>query len=397
MRTHRQLWFVRLLLGVLATGCAGGRGSGGFDIAAVRALKTGSELAVSNVQALIEFGKAKNGGAGASSSPRGSGAADSWCTEDDFCYECVEEDGLFTASTYWIGAPRGGQCPPECRHNEVFLSSTDAGTCDGVVPDDISVSCGLRNMLSRPTRFLDFEARFDPSGEGTGCATPQSFGLISPAFNICTGASKGTMTLNGFSSDLEGRFVGFSDFSVDLVAAGSPCFMRATLNGQLEWREQDRTVQLTTVYNDFRITEREDGDGVLVTQDGSLTTDCVGDLEYETLEPLRLTAGATCPTAGLLRITLPDGATSLTRYTETGGVELDFGADGEVDQVFETCTDPDFAQCVAELPPELCAPCESHDDCGGDLVCLPCLSECTDDTARCVEPDDLGGCEDGTY
>ena len=152
------------------------------------------------------------------------------------------------------------------------------------------------------------------------------------------------------------------------------------------------------VYNDFVITEQEaESGGVLVTQDGILTTDCLGDLLYETIEPLRLLEAGRCPTAGLLRITLPDGATSLTRYTEDGGIELDFDEDGEPDKVLESCTDPSLNLCKGEEPADLCAACDSNEDCGDGLVCLPCLSDCTSDVRRCVAIDDLAGCGGGVY
>jgi hypothetical protein len=118
----------------------------------------------------------------------------------------------------------------------------------------------------------------------------------------------------------------------------------------------------------------------------------------ETIEPPRLAAGEPCPhAAGLLHITLPNGAHSLTRYTENGGVELDFGADGEVDQTFASCTDSALSVCQVEEPVDLCAACESDDHCSEGPVCLPCSFDCTGDVRRCVELDDLGPCGDGIY
>ncbi len=430
MHTYRQLLLVGLLLGVLAIGCAGGRGSGGFDISSKLAIKAASELAVSNLQALIDFGQQGGSGSGGRSAANeasvpkplchthdGDGVAgvrsaadeavtenDLQCTTDGFCLECVEANGIFTATSFFVGAPRGAECPPECRRDEIFLSSTDPGTCEGEVGDDIPVGCGFRNYAREwqpgSANLIDFAALFEPSGQGTGCAEPQSFGLITPAFNVCTESSKGTMTLDGYRSDVDGadhRFARFTGFSVDLVADGDPCVVHATLNGHIE-RRGSTGAGFSGTYDNFLITEREECPGVvLVTQDGTLTTDCAGAVEYETIEPLRLTAGEPCPRAGLLRITLPNGTQSLTRYTANGGVEVDFGADNVVDETFASCTDPALSVCQVEEPVDLCATCESDDDCGDGLVCLPCSFDCTGDTMRCVEPDDLGECEDGIY
>jgi len=402
MPVRRRFWLVGLLVCCITSACVDGqRGSSGFDISATRAA---SELAVSNLQTLIDFGQQNGNGGGAQTGAEGVPPNDLQCTEDGFCLECVEANGIFTATSFFAGAPRGAECPPECRRNEIFLSSTDPGTCEGEVSDNIPVGRGFRHYAREwkpgSAYLIDFAALFEPSGQGTGCAKPQSFGLITPAFNVCTEASKGTMTLDGYNSDVDGadhRFARFTSFSVDLVADGDPCIVHATLNGHVE-RRSSPGAGFSATYDNFLITEREEGTGVvLVTQDGTLTTECVGAVEYETLEPLRLAAGASCPTAGLLRITLPNGAQSLTRYTGSGGVEVDFGADNVVDETFASCTDPALSLCQVEEPPDLCAACESNDDCGDGLVCLPCSFDCAGDAKRCVESDDLGRCEDGIY
>jgi hypothetical protein len=400
-------WQLGLLLvtAPLLAGCAEGSGSSGL-ISSQAALQVASQLAVSNLQALIEFGQqsGNNSGSGAQSGAEGVGANELQCSEDGFCLECVEANGIFTATSFFVGAPRGAECPPQCRRDEIFLTSADPRTCEGEVRNDIAVGCGFKNYARgiQPggAILIDFAALFEPSGTGTGCAEPQSFGLITPAFNVCTDASKGTMTLDGFRSDIDGAehsFARFTDFSADLVAAGDPCVVHATLNGDLE-RRSSSGAGFAATYQNFVITEREEGAGiVLVTQDGTLNTDCAGALDYETIEPLHLTAGESCPRAGLLRITLPNGAQSLTRYTGAGGVELDFGADGVVDKTFASCTDPALSVCQVEEPADLCAACESNDDCGDGLVCLPCSFDCTGVIRRCVAMDDFGACEGGIY
>jgi hypothetical protein len=396
--------FVVLLFALAITACAGGRGSGGFDISSQRALEAASELAVSNLQALIDFGQEGGNGGGAQAASEGIPPNDLQCTPDGFCLECVEANGIFTATSFFVGAPRGAECPPECRRDEIFLTSADPRTCEGEVRNDIPVGCGFKKYAREwkpgSANLIGFAALFEPSGAGTGCAEPQSFGLITPAFNVCTEASKGTMTLDGFRSDVdvaEHRFARFTDFSVDLVADGDPCVVHATLNGHLE-RRSGNGAGFSATYDDFIVTVREEGAGVvLVTQDGTLHTDCAGVLEYETIEPLRLTAGESCPRAGLLHIMLPNGRQSLTHYTASGGVEVDFGADGVVDETFTSCTDSALSLCQVEEPADLCAACESDDDCGDGFVCLPCTFDCTSDIRRCVAVDDFAVCDGEIY
>lgn len=160
-------------------------------------------------------------------------------------------------------------------------------------------------------------------------------------------------------------------------------------------------------FEDFTITTRDLSDGVSeVTMDGFLTADaCVGRIRVETLEPLRQRENE-CPTAGLLRLTLGT-AGSLIRYTPTGGVAIDFDADGDFDESFETCRDADLTQCGGGNGPpptrtprpggDTCAACQDDGDCRPGLACVPCFDRCTGDVKRCSTFDGLVECEDGRF
>jgi hypothetical protein len=427
----RQALFA-IPLAALVAACADGRGSTGFDITdRASRIEAASTVAVSNLDTLIAFGGGSNGGgASCPGSREAAGAMDSrstvlpdegeaLCTEEgNQDFQCVEADGVFTATRFLLGTPRGADCAPGANpfaQAEIFLSAADPGTCTGKIPGNLPVECGFRDTLlanrgenDLSALLVDFTARFEPSGSDPGCAQPQSFGLLSPAFNPCTAASKGTLTLNGSRSDLdtcigcpkapfEHLLARFENLTVELDASGSPCVLQAKLNGQVDRENRATAERFSTIYEDFVITETQDGDGVLITQNGTIDTDCLGDLEYETLEPLRLAAGETCPTAGLLRIRLSDGRASLTRYTESGGAELDFDADGKIDKTAASCTGASLRYCAGGGAADLCKACNGDADCREGLVCLPCSFECTGETKRCVGFDDLGGCEDGIY
>lgn len=77
---------------------------------------------------------------------------------------------------------------------------------------------------------------------------------------------------------------------------------------------------------------------------GSVDTSCTGAVSFETLQPLFYPAGAECGTAGVMRVQAGGESHRIT-LTAGGGVELDYGDDGSVDESFARCTDAGLAQC----------------------------------------------------
>jgi hypothetical protein len=100
-------------------------------------------------------------------------------------------------------------------------------------------------------------------------------------------------------------------------------------------------------------------------------------------------------------------ARSVIRYTATGGVDIDFDADGDFDQGFDNCRDSKLTQCgggngppPTRTPRQVggeCAACEEDADCETDLACVPCFDDCTGDVRRCSIFDSLLECEDGRF
>ncbi len=88
------------------------------------------------------------------------------------------------------------------------------------------------------------------------------------------------------------------------------------------------------------------GGGSESTVNGTADTDCAGATTIVTVEPIVVVGGADCPTAGKVRVTFSDG-TSLVTYTATGGIEIDLGDDGSVDETFDSCDDTGLAACPA--------------------------------------------------
>lgn len=88
--------------------------------------------------------------------------------------------------------------------------------------------------------------------------------------------------------------------------------------------------------------------GVDVTVNGSYTmsSSCLtGSLTIETIEALFFpiseeTELPDCPTSGVIEVTGDQTAT--ITFTATGGMEIDNGSDGTVDETFESCADADI-------------------------------------------------------
>lgn len=118
-------------------------------------------------------------------------------------------------------------------------------------------------------------------------------------------------------------------------------------------------------------------------------------MTLSTVEPLQVASGDICFTAGRLNAPFVDGTVSVT-YAETG-LDLDFDADGSVEQHFATCTDvPATEKCIASLV-GLCGACTAANQCQTRLSCFPCTDGCTGKTGRCSLADAFVTCEDGVF
>lgn len=115
--------------------------------------------------------------------------------------------------------------------------------------------------------------------------------------------------------------------------------------------EVDATIEVTgrgqNVGGSFNVVETvtlaSDGSSV-VEADGSVDTECTGAVSFETLEPLVYPSGADCATAGAMRVTV-DGESSRVVFTAGGGLDVDYGDDGSIDESYDSCDDPSLESC----------------------------------------------------
>jgi len=100
------------------------------------------------------------------------------------------------------------------------------------------------------------------------------------------------------------------------------------------------------VSEDVVVTVINEANGTLrLTIDGSATHDCVGTVRITTPETLVFPSGSECATAGLIRTVLSTGAATV-RATASGGLQVDIGDDGSIDQSFDSCQDPTPPVCA---------------------------------------------------
>jgi hypothetical protein len=304
------------------------------------------------------------------------------CTFDDDLGRVVSLDGLF-----------------------VLISDT-ADVCTGAIPVGASFTASLNNFTHDVT-FPDhsFSRTFQELGETFeitpgGCTVSQpdpfGFGIRGDGHRVIDGE------LQQFQGDGFGNIlvdVASAVHSFDIVVgstqAADGCAVDAVLNGSLTSGDFRVGRRFTTDFTDFHVVQLPQTGALLLGLNGTVGTDCLGNVTLSTSEPLRLTSADTCFTAGRLEAHLGDGTAAVT-YTESGALDLDFGADGSVDQHFATCTDVPTDQCRTSLV-ALCGACTTLNQCQTGLGCFPCSRDCSGTTSRCTLPDAFATCEDGIF
>ena len=74
------------------------------------------------------------------------------------------------------------------------------------------------------------------------------------------------------------------------------------------------------------------------------TTIGTGAISFETVEPLVYAKNAQCASGGQMRVSVEQGD-ALVSFTESGGIEVDYNADGSVEDTFKSCTDAKLKKC----------------------------------------------------
>jgi len=184
---------------------------------------------------------------------------------------------------------------------------------------------------------------------------------------------------------------------IEVDSTGQPgaCTVDVTLRGSMTNADFGVGTQFTTDFVDFDLVQLPQAGALLLTLNGLVDTDCLGDVMLSTIEPVRIPPRGTCFTAGRLEAQLGDGTVSVS-YTESSGLDLDFGADGSVDRHFASCADVPADKCTTSLV-GLCSPCDALNQCHAGLTCFPCSRNCSGTVSRCSLFDSFVTCEDGIF
>lgn len=170
----------------------------------------------------------------------------------------------------------------------------------------------------------------------TGCTPDGSGSQLAFTFNGCTTSAGGART--------------YLDGTIAIDSPGS-CPGVPLPVGQPFGVVVDATIEASgggrSVSGSFDVTETVtlNGDGsTLVEASGSVDTECTGAVSFETIEPLVYPANGECAVGGQMRVMVAEGD-ALVTFTASGGIEVDYKADGSIDDTFGSCTDAKLKQC----------------------------------------------------
>lgn len=285
------------------------------------------------------------------------------------------------------------------------LDSDNIDVCTGKIPAGASFTASLTSFthdvffpdggFSRTFQELTETFTAAPGGCTVSQPDPFGFGIRGDGRRSIDGELQQFQS-DGFGhvlvdseSDIHGLEIGFGS-----MQEADGCRAAAALNGSLTSADFRVGTLFSTVFTDFHIVQAPQAGALLLGFNGTVDTDCLGPVTLSTIEPLRITPGDTCFSAGRLEAQLEAGRVSATYVAS--GLDLDFGADGNVDRHFAACTDVPPDPCRTKLV-GLCGACTAADQCQMGLSCFPCSRNCPGNTRRCSLGDTFATCEDGVF
>jgi hypothetical protein len=161
-----------------------------------------------------------------------------------------------------------------------------------------------------------------------------------------TRSIEGIFSLFEESSDLDFT-VTARGLMIATSSTGATCRQRMMANGILDVTDRDGAQQYTETLRDLEITLATEGIAVLLDFAGSVSNSCLGEVDFVTTEPIRLTSLGGCPRDGTLSITLA-GQVAEVRAMVGGGIAIDANGDGESDETVRNCRDASLARCAGD-------------------------------------------------
>jgi len=180
------------------------------------------------------------------------------------------------------------------------------------------------------------------SGSDPDCRYNTAAALLTGSLQLETKGPDGT-TLNTTS-------MSFDDTTVTMVVEQfddgcGPVIYRTVINGAIEFTTGEDS--FTGTYTDYTL--RNDGSSgtSMLTVSGAVDSACFGTpVQFSTHTPITAGQGGGCPLGGEVDAA-HDGTTDRIRFTSEGGVEIDQGNNGTVDDTFNSCLNPQLFKCPA--------------------------------------------------
>jgi hypothetical protein len=124
-----------------------------------------------------------------------------------------------------------------------------------------------------------------------------------------------------------------------------PVIYTTTINGAASFTTGENTFAGT--YTNYAMRNDRTSGTSMLTVSGTIDSECFGTpVQFATHTPLTAGNAGGCPLGGEVDVS-HDGTTDRIRYTDTGGVEIDKGNNGSVDDSFDSCLKPQLFQCPA--------------------------------------------------
>jgi hypothetical protein len=238
-------------------------------------------------------------------------------------------------------------------------------------------------------------------GFGTSCFPSQfdpfAFGIRGDGLRTLDGSVQRIIgdTFNGPTFDSTAFAEGL-ELDVILSQDFNDCGVVTDIDGRVSGSDAVTGVQSEQTYELFSVFQTPGDNGTFFLDfEGGLITDCVGSISVGTEESLELPFGAVCPVAGQVLISSDDeSVTTAIGYTAGGGIIIDVGDDGRIEDARDSCIDLDLRECGMQQQDQTCAPCSGS--CGAGFECAECvLCELAD--SRCVPAGEFAFCGDDLY
>lgn len=315
-------------------------------------------------------------------------------------------DGEFTQTFHDCTARDAGG--PGTLNGRLAIASASAALCSGAIPTDISFTLTLDGFTHDIATgdgglfrsFHQLTERYDHELAACPLSNPDVFGFAV--------RGSGGRLLDGLMQrsevDAEGHVITNLEtamhglrLAVGTQQAADDCAATVAVTGALSAADFRTGTQFAIDFDGFNIDEDPRPDGtLLLALNGTMNTDCAGDISFATTAPLRAQRSARrCFIGGALTAQLGDASMAAT-YGDNGAVALDLDGDGTADQQRASCTDIPLDACGTNAI-GLCGACTSPHQCQRGLTCAVCTGDCTGEPQRCSFPDASAPCEDGVF